>query len=85
MMLIFIVVTGIVVGMLPGLIRLDKMLSATNIAVALVGAFAGAFLGFGDAQLLLNYPFLNEKTLSIAVSFLFVSVKVFATRNRGIS
>jgi hypothetical protein len=84
-MLLFIVVTGIVVGMLPGLIKLDWKFSAANIALALVGALVGAFLGFGDAPLFLTYPFLHEKTLAVAVSCLFVLVKVVATRNRKVS
>ena len=52
------------------------------IVVGLVGAVVGAFLGFGDAPLFLEYSFLNEKTLMIAVSFLFVFTKVFITRIR---
>jgi uncharacterized membrane protein YeaQ/YmgE (transglycosylase-associated protein family) len=82
MMILFIIVTGVVVGMLPGLIKLDRMFSFPNIVLALVGAFIGAFLGFGDAPILLKYSFLNEKTLAVAVSFLFILAKVFATRNR---
>lgn len=82
MLILFILVTGVVVGILPGLLKLDKMFRITNIAVGFVGALVGAFLGFGDAPLLLKYPFLNEKTLMVAVSFLFVFIKVSATRNR---
>jgi len=82
MMFVFIVVTGIVVGMLPGLIKQDRMFSAPNIVLALVGAFVGAFLGFGDAPFLLKYSFINEKTLAVAVSLLFVLTKVIATGNR---
>ena len=81
-MLILIIVTGIVVGILPGLFKLDKKFSIANISFGLVGAFIGAFLGFGDAPLFLEYPFLNEKTLMVAVSLLFVFIKVFATRKR---
>jgi hypothetical protein len=44
----------------------------------------GAFLGFGDAPLLLEYPFLNEITLMVAVSFLFVFIKVSVTRKRKV-
>ena len=82
MLIIFILVTGIVFGILPGLFKLDKMFSITNIVVGFVGALLGAFLGFGDAPLLLMYPFLNEITLMVAVSFLFVIIKVSATRKR---
>ena len=83
MLIAFILVTGIVVGILPGLLKLDKMFSITNIAIGFVGALVGAFLGFGDAPLLLKYPFLNEITLMVAVSFLFVSIKVTVTRKRS--
>ncbi len=83
MLIIFILVTGVVVGILPGLLKLDKMFSITNIAVGFVGALVGAFLGFGDAPLLLRYPFLNEITLMVAVSFLFVFIKVTVTRKRS--
>jgi uncharacterized membrane protein YeaQ/YmgE (transglycosylase-associated protein family) len=82
MLILFIIVTGIVAGLLPGLFKLDKMFSITNLVVGFVGALVGAFLGFGDAPLLLKYPFLNEITLMVAVSFLFVIMKVFVTRKR---
>ena len=82
MLIIFILLTGIVVGILPGLLKLDEMFSITNIVVGFVGALAGAFLGFGDAPLFLKYPFLNEMTLMIAVSFLFVFIKVSVSRKR---
>jgi uncharacterized membrane protein YeaQ/YmgE (transglycosylase-associated protein family) len=82
MLILFIIVTGIVAGLLPGLFKLDKMFSITNLVVGFVGALVGAFLGFGDAPLLLEYPFLNEITLMVAVSFLFVIMKVFVTRKR---
>ena len=81
MLLIFILVTGIVVGILPGLLKLDKVFSTTNIVVGFIGALVGAFLGFGDAPLFLDYPFLNETTLMVTVSFLFVFFRVFIKRN----
>ena len=80
MLVIFVLITGITVGTLPGLLRLDKMFSPTNMVVGCVGALVGAFLGFGDAPLFLKYPLLNEITLMIAVSLLFVSIKVSVTR-----
>jgi uncharacterized membrane protein YeaQ/YmgE (transglycosylase-associated protein family) len=82
MLIIFILVTGIVVGILPGLLRLDKVFSITNIIVGFAGALVGAFLGFGDAPIFLKYPFLNEMTLMVSVSFLFVVIKVSVTRKR---
>jgi len=85
MLILLILVTGIVIGMLPGIFKLDKMFSITNIVVALVGALMGAFLGFGDAPLFLKYPFLHEKSLMVAVSFLFVIIKVSITRKRNFS
>jgi len=82
MMALLILITGLGIGMLPGLLKLDKRFSITNMAVGLVGAFIGAFLGFGDAPFLLKYPFLNPLTLMLAVSFLFVAIKVAVTRKR---
>jgi len=82
MLIIFILLTGIVVGILPGLLKLDEMFSITNIVVGFVGALAGAFLGFGDAPLFLKYPFLNEMTLMVAVSFLFIFIKVSVSSKR---
>lgn len=81
-MIIYILLTGIAVGILPGLLKIDKMFSITNIVVGFVGALVGAFLGFGDAPLFLKYPFLNEITLMVAVSFLFVFIKVSVARKR---
>jgi uncharacterized membrane protein YeaQ/YmgE (transglycosylase-associated protein family) len=81
-MFFFILGTGIVVGILPGLFKLDKMFSITNIVVGIVGALVGAFLGFGEAPFLLKYSFLHEQTLSVAVSLLFVFVKVSVLRKR---
>ncbi len=82
MLILLILVTGIVVGILPGFLKLDQMFSITNMVVGFVGALVGAFLGFGDAPLLLKYPFLNEITLMVAVSFLFVFIKVSVSRKR---
>ncbi len=84
MLIVFILGTGTVFGILPGLLKLDKKLSIYNIVTGCVGATIGAFLGFGDAQLLHKYPFLNEITLMVAVSFLFVLTKVLVTRNRKV-
>jgi len=81
MLILLIVATGIVVGMLPGLLKLDNLFSVTNMVVGSVGAFIGAFLGFGNAPLFLKYPLLNEVTLMVGISFLFVLVKVLLTRN----
>ena len=82
MLILLILITGIVVGILPGLLKLDKMFSITNMVVGFVGALVGVFLGFGDVPLFLKYPFLNEITLMVAVSFLFVLIKVSVTRKR---
>jgi uncharacterized membrane protein YeaQ/YmgE (transglycosylase-associated protein family) len=82
MLFLFTLVTGIVVGILPSLLKLDKKFSITNIVVGFVGAVVGVFLGFGDAPLFLKYPFLNEITLMVAVSFLFVFIKISLTRKR---
>ncbi len=82
MLIVFALITGILVGLLPGLLNVDKMLSAANVLVGIVGALVGAFLGFGDAAIFLKHPILNEITLMITVSLLFVAAKVLATRNR---
>lgn len=82
MLIILILATGIVAGILPGLFKLDKMFSTTNTIVGLIGALVGAFLGFGDLPLFLEYSFLNEITLMVAASFLLVLVKVLIARKR---
>ncbi len=84
MFILLILITGIVIGILPGLLKLDKMYSITNMVVGFVGALVGAFLGFGDAPLFLKYSFLNEITLMVAVSFLLVFIKVSVTRKRKV-
>jgi uncharacterized membrane protein YeaQ/YmgE (transglycosylase-associated protein family) len=84
MIILFILMTGILVGILPGLLKLDKMFSMANIAVGIVGALVGAFLGFGDAPLFLESLFLNEITLMVAGSLLFVLAKVFVSRKRNV-
>jgi hypothetical protein len=80
MLVIFVLATGIAVGILPGLLRFDTMFSPTNMVVGCAGALVGVFLGFGDTPLFLEYPFLNEITLMVAVSLLFVAIKVSVTR-----
>jgi uncharacterized membrane protein YeaQ/YmgE (transglycosylase-associated protein family) len=82
-MLILIIATGAIIGVLPALLKLDERYSITNILLGIAGAFVGAFLGFGDTPLFLKYPFLNEKTLMVAGSFLFVFIKVFITRRHA--
>ena len=82
MTILLVFVTGIAFGVLPGLFGLDKIFSITNIVAGLIGALTGALLGFGDAPFLLRYPFINEITLMVAVSFLFVSIKVSVSRYR---
>jgi hypothetical protein len=82
MLILLILVTAIVVGILPGILKLDKLFSITNIVIGFAGALVGAFWGFGDAPLLLKYSFLNETTLMVAVSFLFVFITVSVTRKR---
>lgn len=85
MMIINILVAGIVIGMLPGIFKLDKTTSIPNMIVGFLGAFIGAFIGFGDAPLLLQNPFLNEITLMIIGAFLLVFGKVFITRQFGVT
>ncbi len=85
MLIISILGTGLVIGMLPGFLGVDSIFSIPNIALGSLGALAGAFLGFGDAQYFLEHPFLNEVTLMIGVSFLVVLIKVLVTGNRSTS
>ena len=80
MLLWTILATGFAAGLLPGILKLDKAFSVPNIALGIFGALTGAFLGFGDAPLFLEYPFLNEKTLMIAVAVLLVFVRVAIKR-----
>ena len=82
MLIVFILITGILVGLLPGLLNVDQILRATNVFVGIFGALVGALLGLGDSAVFLTHPILNEITLMITVSLLFVSAKVLATRNR---
>lgn len=82
MLILSVLVTGIAVGIIPGLLRVNKMFGITNVAVGVVGALSGALLGFGDAPLFLKYPIFNEKTLMVVGSILFVFIKVSVTRNR---
>ena len=84
MLIILVLVTGMLAGLLPGLLKLEKMFSSASIAVGIIGAFVGAFLGFGDLPLFLEYSFLNEHTLMVAVSVLFVSIKILIAR-KGIA
>jgi hypothetical protein len=84
MIILFILVTGIVVGTLPGILKLDKMFSVANIALGLVGALVVILLGFGDAAIFLKFPFLNAITLMVAVSLLFVLINVFVSRKRNV-
>ena len=81
MMILLILLTGIVAGMLPGIFRPERLFSITNILVGIAGALTGALLGFGDVPLFLDYPFLNEKSLMIATSLLFVLARTAITRS----
>ncbi len=78
----FILGTGIVAGILPGLFKWDKLFSITNIVVGIAGALVGAFPGFGDAPFLLKYFFVHEQTLAIAVLLPFVFIKASVLRKR---
>ena len=80
MLMTLILVTGILIGILPGLLKLGKAFNITNMAVGLIGALAGAFPCLGDAPLILQYSFVNEITFMVAVSFLFVAIKILIAR-----
>lgn len=82
MLILFIILTGIVVGILPGLLKLEEKVGIVNMVIGIVGALVGALIGFGDAPMFLKHSFLNEKTLTVAVSILFVLSKVAMTRKR---
>jgi uncharacterized membrane protein YeaQ/YmgE (transglycosylase-associated protein family) len=81
MLIILIAFTGVVAGLLPGRFGLDKPFSVTNIVIGVVGASVGAFLGFGDAPLFLEYSLLHERTLMVGVSILAVFFKVLVVRS----
>ena len=83
MTILLILVTGTVAGLLPGFLGLDRLLRPANVGAGIAGALAGAFLGFGDAPLLLEYPFLNEKSLMVAGAILFVIVRIAVAKTRA--
>ena len=82
MLIWYILATGIVVGLLPGILGFDRTFSVANILVATLGALVGAFVGFGDAPMFLEYPLLNERTLMVAAAILLVLLKVTITRKK---
>lgn len=84
-MIINILIAGIVIGMLPGLCKLDKIVSIPNMITSFLGAFIGALFGFGDAPLLLEYPFLNEITFMVLGALILIFGKVFLTKQLGIT
>jgi hypothetical protein len=84
MMILLILVTGTLAGMIPGVLGQYRMFSIANILVGIAGAFTGAFFGFGDVPLLLEYPFLNEKSLMIFGALVFVLIKVVLAGNRDV-
>ena len=82
MLLISMLITAVAIGILPGLFKLDKLLSISNMSLAFIGAFTGALIGFGDAPITVRYSFINEITLMIGFSAIFVFSKVLIIRNK---
>ena len=70
MLALYVLVVGAVVGAIPS--RGNPRLALLYVPVAFLGALLGAFAAFGDAPLLLRYPFLNPFTLALLGSALFV-------------
>ena len=84
MMIVYILVAGIAIGLLPSVLKLDKIVSVPNVILGFLGALIGALLGFGDAPLLLQYSFLNEITFMFAGALILVFGKVFLVKQFGI-
>lgn len=84
MLVILILATGMLAGLLPGLLKLEKKFSGATMVVGITGALVGALSGFGDLPLFLEYSFLNEHTLMVAGAVLFVFIKVLIAR-KGIT
>ena len=65
-----------IAGATIGLVALGQLnwKAGVYIPVGIVGAFVGALLSFGDAPLLMRYPFLNPSTLSVLATIVFVTV-----------
>ena len=53
---------------------------AVYVPIGIVGAFVGALLSFGDAPLLMRYPYLNPWTLSVMAAVLLVTALGVADR-----
>jgi len=80
MLIIYIIVIGTVVGIIPSLFKTSKR-TGLNIILGVLGAFVGAFLSFGDSPLLLKYN-LGVWSIMIVVSILFVLTSVLIEKRR---
>ncbi len=54
---------------------------AVYVPIGILGAFVGALLSFGDAPLLMRYPYLNPWTLSVMAAVLLVTALRVADRS----
>lgn len=71
-LVLHLLVTGAAVGVVAS--RPVSWKALIYVPVGIVGAFVGALLSFGDAPLLMRYPFLNPWTLSVLSAVIVVAV-----------
>ena len=72
MTLFYIILVGSIIGLTAS--RQSKRKRFIYVPIALVGAFVGAFLSFGDAPFLMSRPYLTPWTVAIIASALLVTI-----------
>ncbi len=76
--LLHVLVAGAAIGLVAA--RHLSWKVAVYVPIGIVGAFVGALLSFGDAPLLMRYPYLNPWTLSVMAAVLLVTALGVADR-----
>ncbi len=79
MLFIIVIAVGIAVGYVASL-RKTRFRRVAYVSVAILGAFVGAFLSFGDSPLFLKYSFLNIFTVPVFFSVAFALMTMFIDR-----